>query len=155
MILDSLQNKARYASLHPFLAAAMNFIDKTNLHAMPVGKHEIQGTDIYAIAMMEQGRSKPDCKLEAHRLYADIQILLDGTEEMGWKPTAACAHPTADYNPDKDIVFFNDPPDSWFTLAPAQFALFFQEDAHLPLVSTGRIHKIVIKVRFPTNPAAT
>jgi beta-galactosidase beta subunit len=31
-------------------------------------------------------------------------------------------------------------------LQPGSFAIFFPEDAHAPLSSTGRVHKIVVKV---------
>jgi len=47
-------------------------------------------------------------KLEAHRRYIDIQLVLDGTDEMGWKPLSDCHDPVSDYSTERDIRFFND-----------------------------------------------
>jgi YhcH/YjgK/YiaL family protein len=69
---------------------------------------------------------------------------------MGWKPTAECVRPQAEYNADKDIRFFDDAPLSWVTAQAGTFCLFFPEDAHAPLVSDGAIHKVVLKIAART-----
>jgi energy-dependent translational throttle protein EttA len=58
----------------------------------------------------------------------------------GGRP-AASASATA-----RDIRFFNDAPSSWIATPPGSFCLFFPEDAHAPLVSAGRIRKVVVKI---------
>ncbi|NJD55400.1 MAG: DUF386 domain-containing protein, partial [Nitrospirae bacterium] len=42
--------------------------------------------------------------------------------------------------------FFVDKPDAWLSVEAGAFAIFFPEDAHMPLISPGRIHKVVVKV---------
>jgi beta-galactosidase beta subunit len=42
--------------------------------------------------------------------------------------------------------FFTDPPEAWLPVHNGTFAIFFPEDAHLPLISPGQIHKVVVKV---------
>ena len=44
------------------------------------------------------------------------------------------------------IIFFNEPPQTTLQLRPADFTIFWPGDAHLPLVGTGSIHKIILKV---------
>ena len=34
----------------------------------------------------------------------------------------------------------------WLPVASGMFVVFFPEDAHLPLISPGLIHKVVVKV---------
>lgn len=101
---------------------------------------------MYAIVARDPARAQDKALLEAHRQYVDIQFILSGTDEMGWKPRAACSMPAAGYDAGRDIEFFADRPDVWMPVNPGQFIVFFPEDAHAPLVGTGVIHKIVVKV---------
>jgi YhcH/YjgK/YiaL family protein len=45
-----------------------------------------------------------------------------------------------------DMQFFTDEPDAWIATKSGTFVIFFPEDAHLPLISSGQIHKVVVKV---------
>ncbi|MES1981038.1 MAG: YhcH/YjgK/YiaL family protein [Pseudomonadota bacterium] len=151
MILDTLANADRYAALHPLFPHAIEFIRTRDLRALQPGRYPIIGEDLFAIVESAAGRSRADAQLECHRRYIDIQLVLEGTDEMGWKPTHACAHPVADYSEKKDIRFFNDPPDAWISTPRDTFCIFFPEDAHAPLVSTGNIHKVIFKIAV--NPS--
>ena len=61
-------------------------------------------------------------------------------------PVRACRQPVADYSAEKDIQFFHDDPESWIATPPDSFCIFFPEDAHAPLVSSGNIRKVIIKI---------
>jgi beta-galactosidase beta subunit len=50
---------------------------------------------------------------------------------------------TTDYNSERDIQFFDDTPDS---RSCGRVFIFFPEDAHAPLVSSGAIRKVIFKV---------
>ena len=65
---------------------------------------------------------------------------------MGWKPGSSCNQPAKDYDQNSDIQFFADKPDAWLPVESGTFAIFFPEDAHMPLISPGQIHKVVVKV---------
>jgi YhcH/YjgK/YiaL family protein len=69
---------------------------------------------------------------------------------MGWKPASACSQPTREYDQKADIQFFADEPDAWLATESGAFAIFFPEDAHMPLISQGQIHKVVVKVLAAT-----
>jgi len=152
MILDRLENGPRYAHLHPGFGKAFQFLSHKGLAALPLGRHEIEGARIYAILTRESGRSRERAMLEAHRRYVDIQVVLAGTDEMGWKARADCRALAGAYQADKDIEFFGDRPDAWVPVRVGQFAVFFPEDAHAPLVGTGEIHKAVVKVALDLQP---
>ena len=84
--------------------------------------------------------------LEVHRKYIDIQLILDGTDEMGWESIQKCVNPADEYNTENDIQFFKDSPSNWLTVKKGMFAIFFPDDAHLPLIGNSMIHKAVAKV---------
>lgn len=146
MILDTLSNIDRYASLHPLFPRAIAFIRSTDLNTLAVGIHPIIEKQLFVIVEEAQGRSRAEAQLECHRRYIDIQLVLEGTDEMGWKPLADCREPVADYSAEKDIQFFYDTPSSWIVTPPNSFCIFFPEDAHAPLVSSSNIHKVIFKI---------
>jgi biofilm protein TabA len=146
MILDSLSQADRYLGLHPLLPRAFEFLRGSDLMALPPGRHAIQGEQLFAIVEACAGRTRVEAKLESHRRYIDIQLVLEGVDEMGWKPVAECVDPATGYDEARDIRFFNDAPASWIATPPGSFCLFFPDDAHAPLVSTGLIRKVVVKI---------
>jgi YhcH/YjgK/YiaL family protein len=146
MIIDTLTNSDRYAVLHSLFARAFEFLRGTDLMALAPGQHIVQGEQIFAIVEACQGRTRAEAKLECHRRYIDIQLVLAGVDEMGWKPVSECGDPATDYDAARDIRFFNDAPSSWVVTPAGSFCLFFPDDAHAPLVSEGHIRKVVMKI---------
>ncbi|HUX89079.1 MAG TPA: YhcH/YjgK/YiaL family protein [Gallionellaceae bacterium] len=146
MILDTLNNLERYAALHPLFPRVIAFIRSTNLSALTAGIHPIIDKQLFVIVEEAQGRSRDVAKLECHRRYIDIQLVLEGIDEMGWKPLVDCKQPVSDYNEERDIRFFNDETDTWISTPADSFCIFFPDDAHAPLVSTGMIRKLIFKI---------
>lgn len=146
MILDLLANAKRYLPLHPLFPQAFEFLTGTDLRALAPGRYPILGERLFAIVEAVAGRSREAAKLECHRKYIDIQLVLDGVDEMGWKPVCDCREPVAEYSAERDIRFFRDAPASWVATPPHAFCIFFPEDAHAPLVSAGNIRKVVLKI---------
>ncbi len=146
MILSTLADAERYFSLHPLFGHAFGFLRSTDLMALAPGKHAVQGEQLFAIVEACKGRTREVAKLECHRRYIDIQLVLEGLDEMGWKPVSECLSPATDYDEARDIRFFNDTPSSWIATPAGGFCIFFPEDAHAPLVSTGMIRKVVMKI---------
>lgn len=146
MIFSTLANADRFASLHPRFAQAFAFLRETDLSTLEPGRHAIDGDNLFVIVEHCAGRTREEAKLECHRRYIDIQLVLEGVDEMGWKPLAECVDPKTDYSASRDIRFFNDVPSSWISTPAGAFCLFFPEDAHAPLVSAGTIRKVVVKI---------
>lgn len=146
MILDTLTQADRYLVLHPLFARAFDYLRGTDLQALAPGKHAIQGEELFAIVEHCAGRSREQAKLECHRRYIDIQLVLEGVDEMGWRPVSECDDPSTEYDAARDIRFFNDPPSSWISVPAGSFCVFFPGDAHAPLVSDGMIRKLVMKI---------
>jgi len=146
IIINKLQHAERYLKMHPAFEKAFTFLRQDGLAELSKGRYKIDGDRLFCIIDKSPGRSHSEAKLEAHRKYIDIQYVIAGTDEMGWKPTADCKLIDAEYDDDKDIMFFNDQPNSWTPVPAGSFVIFFPQDAHAPLVSKGEIHKAVLKI---------
>ena len=148
MIIDSLKNADRYISLHPRFAKAFEYIKAQDLKGMEVGKFAIDGENLHASVSNKDGVSAVDAKFEAHNNYIDIQVCISGKETMGWKPRQECVDEKTEYNTEKDVIFYNDKPDTFFGLNEGQFAIFYPEDVHAPMIGVGPIKKLVIKIKL-------
>lgn len=146
MILDTLDNRARYERLHPGFAAALTWLTTTQLPRLDVGRHEIDGLRLFALVARDHGKGRDAARLESHRRYIDIQVTVAGSEEIGHRPRALCSSPEVPFLPDNDVAFYAERPDTWLALPPGRFAIFFPDDAHAPLAGLGELHKVVVKV---------
>jgi biofilm protein TabA len=146
MILDIFENTHRYTGMYKGFAKAFEFLSRPDLKELAKGRYEIHDERIYGIVAREPGRRKEDEQLETHERYIDIQMILSGIDEMGWKPKSLCMQPAGEYNQASDYQVFADEPDAWVTVKSGSFVIFFPEDAHMPMISSGNIHKVVVKV---------
>ncbi len=146
MILDHIAQHARYHELHPLFARAFEFLERKDIREIPPGKLTLVEDKLYAIIERGPGRAPESGRLEAHRRFIDIQFVLDGCDTMGWRALPSCLSVDEEYDPSRDIVFFREPPSSWVSVHAGHFVVFFPEDAHLPMVSQGTLHKVVIKI---------
>ena len=146
MILDVLDKANLYLTLNKRFAKSFEFLLRPDLKELSVGKYEIDGERVYAMVSRDFGRKKEDALLETHEKYIDIQLVLAGTDTMGWKPKSLCKNPTGAYDEGEDIQYFADEPDSWIATKSGSFVIFFPEDAHMPLISSEQLHKVVVKI---------
>jgi biofilm protein TabA len=147
-IIDKLENYKKYTALHPEFEKAFTFLRQENLAQLELTKHVLDGDKLFCPLSKSQGRKREDASLEAHRRYIDIQYVISGIEEMGYKPVAECRQEKEAYNPEKDIIFFKDLLDQWIKVPAGSFIIFFPQDAHAPLIGNGEIHKAVVKVEL-------
>ena len=148
MILDSLKNCALYENVNPRMKKAFALIASTDWTKMEPGIHELDGKDIYVNVMERELKRKPDAKLEVHNEYIDIQVLVTGKEEsFGWSERRELKLAQGEFDAAKDIQFFDDVPQTYYTLRPGQFTVLFPEDGHAPMVGEGTVRKIIVKVR--------
>jgi biofilm protein TabA len=150
MIVDTIANAGKYFSVHPLFAKAFEYINNTDLANTPDGRYEIDGSGLKAIFSNKNGMEAAEsiAKFECHNKHIDIQLCINGTEQLGWKPREKCTVENGVYNEEKDVQFYSDAPDMYFLLTNGQFAIFFPEDVHAPMIGKGPIKKLVIKVKI-------
>jgi YhcH/YjgK/YiaL family protein len=146
MIVGTLAGADRYRAVHAGFAAAIDFLRRDDLDRLLPGRYEIDGSRVFALVEHATGRGVAGAKLEVHRRHLDIQVSLDGREQIGWRALDDCREPEGPFSAEKDIGFFLDRPIAWLPLARGQFMLLFPDDAHAPLAGEGPLHKVVVKL---------
>lgn len=148
MILGSLEQTQTTEQISKNFKILFDYLKSVDLHSFCINTvKEIIGDErIIVTGYHYQGKQEQDARPEAHKKYIDIQLVVSGTERMGWSPLSSCKVVSINYNEEKDVVFFKDPSSSHFTVSPGEFAVFFPEDVHAPGISEGKIEKIVAKV---------
>ena len=147
MILDSLKNKAQYAALHPRFQAVFDFIDNNDVASLPCGRHDIDGDNIFVMVQELDLREVSAARMELHRKYIDIQLLLSGPNEIfGWSEKKDCLTAETEFDEQKDIQLFTDIPQCFYSVGEGQFSILFPEDGHAPMLGEGHVKKCIFKV---------
>ena len=76
MFCDKLSNLKSYSGVCPAIKTVCDFIEKNDLSALPAGRIELSDGAFVNISEYEPYPS-PD-KWEAHRRYADLQVVISG-----------------------------------------------------------------------------
>jgi YhcH/YjgK/YiaL family protein len=149
MILDKIENAHLYQGIHPGIDKALAYIKKTNFSDLPMGKHEIEGDDVFVIFKEYKTKKIDGNLLESHLKYIDVQYIVEGVEQMG-VTMRADQEPKKAYDIEDDYMLFDAAYDI-ITVKSGMFAIFFPDDIHMPDMTTGEpshVKKAVIKVKI-------
>lgn len=147
MVVASLNDFGTYLSLHPLFDRVDRELIVGDFNNMGE-RNPIEGDNLYSTTSFNRGRLSTEAKLEAHNKYIDIHVCLQGEETIGWQHRDKCTQPAGEYDPEHDIIFFNDEPDQYIKLKPNTFAIFYPTDCHAPLIGDGLIKKVVFKIKL-------
>jgi biofilm protein TabA len=150
MILDTLEQSSTYEAISPRLVKAFNFLRQMS-DQFPLGRHEIDGDDVYAMVQSFPTTPVETRKYEAHRQYIDVQYLITGREVIYWAPLPLLTEVLMPFDEKQDAALYGLIPEGVpVAMRPGQFMILFPEDGHIP----GCIHetacdlyKVVVKVR--------
>lgn len=147
MIIDTLANAGTYTGLHKNFGVAFDYLKAQDLLTLEVGVYEV-AEGVKVIVSDKQGVTAETAvtKFECHNKNIDIQLCIRGNETIGWKPRNDCKNPQGEYSNEKDVLFYNDAPDMYFHLKGGQFAIFYPNDVHCPMIGDNMIKKLVVKV---------
>ncbi|MBN2842800.1 MAG: YhcH/YjgK/YiaL family protein [Sedimentisphaerales bacterium] len=151
MIYDKLDNIGLYFDAESDFVKAVEF---ARSFTGENGRYELDGDRLFA--MVSEYKTGPESErlFEAHRKYADVQILLSGREKLGvLSLDDKNVSVEEEYDEGKDIAFYSSEVDySRVVLVPGEFVVFYPEDCHKPGCSVDLdedVRKIVIKVLTP------
>lgn len=148
MILDRLVNAGVYEHVHPRFKQAFEFLQENDLLALPAGKIELDGKNLFVNVLDFKGKSEVEARMEIHKDYIDIQLPVDGVETMGWKATADLQEETQLYDTEKDVAFYADKAVNMIRVESGCMAIFFPGDGHQPGIAPGASYrKVIVKVR--------
>lgn len=134
------KNKAQWDAMFEWLA-------KTDLLAIPKGKHPIEGTGL--VASVEDSENQELCKRqsESHYKHIDFQYVVKGTERFG-----IIEHETSKenckYKPDVMHYDYDLSLARFYDSTPDRFFLFFPDDWHIAKVKTDKEDQAIRVVVF-------
>ena len=150
MIVDQLENYARYETLGSGFAHAFRFL-KTLDESRPDGRCDIDGEAVYATLISYETKVPANATHEVHLIYADVQFLLSGQETIHFTPAERLGLGQG-YNSEKDFELCETPQlPAALTVQAGQFVIFFPGEGHKPGLALGApspVRKIVVKVRL-------
>ncbi len=149
MIFDTLSNSARYESLNSRFAKAFAYL-RTDDGSQPLGRHDLDGDDCFALVQTYETKPQEKALFEAHRKYIDVQFIQSGRETILWAPLASMAEETMAFDESKDAALWKLVPDTTaLHVSAGHFAILFPEDAHAPCIEWDQpetVFKVVVKV---------
>ena len=147
MIIDTIENLGKYATLNPLFADVVEFLKNNDLHTLEAGKYPIKDKDLFMNLQVAKQRTMGTAVLETHIDMSDIQIPITCAETFGYTPL--CDLPAFEYNAEKDITKYGDTkPQTYVTVNPGQFAVFFPQDGHAPcIIEKDEVKKAIFKVK--------
>jgi YhcH/YjgK/YiaL family protein len=148
MIIDKIENFGAYLGLHKNFIRVFDFLKNSDLNKFACGRHVIDGDNLFV--NIDAYTTQSVQKLEAHRHYIDVQMVIQGTEKMGYTHTGY-TKPKSMYDEVRDIVFLEGNTDI-LTVDATLFIIFYPQDAHMPALNIGahpqRVKKAVFKVKI-------
>lgn len=148
MIVSTLSQSKRIEGLHPLFKEAFDYIKNNDLLNAPLGRIELKGDDLFINNVEVDALEKNKQVLEIHRKYIDIHVLLSGQEIMGWLPTEESKEEKQAFDVEADCALYTDAPSTFITMRPQDFVIVYPEDAHAPIIGTGKIRKLIVKVKL-------
>lgn len=147
MIIDTIDNLGKYVALNPLFADVVEFLNSHDLQTLEAGKYPIKDKDLFLNLQVAKQRTKETALLETHVEMIDIQIPVTAAETFGYTPL--CDLPAFDYNAEKDITKYGETKaQTYVTVNPGQFAIFFPQDGHAPCITDApEIKKAIFKVK--------
>ena len=148
MIFDHISNAECYYNLGERYQKAFQWLKNVDISTLTPGQRvDIDGDNIYATLFSLDTLPVSESKLEAHRRYADLQYLAQGSERVGYA-LAGTMEPISEYT--DDIQFFNGNWDT-LTLHSGDFYLVFPQDLHAPRVAEAapsHVVRLVVKIKL-------
>ena len=148
MIYGSIYHEKTYAFLPPRVQQALVFARTHDLAALPKGRNDIDGEDVYVNIAHYTTGERSEKIWEAHRAYIDIHILAEGTEKIDVSLIERMqTHP---YEEDKDYVPADGAVTQTTIMRPGDFLICYPEDVHRSGVKVDEaapLKKGIFKVR--------
>ncbi|GAA4907924.1 YhcH/YjgK/YiaL family protein [Tessaracoccus lubricantis] len=148
MIIDTLDQRDRYADI-PGLATILDTIIGLGTDVEP-GQIDLE-EEVGAVNIFSYDAADPEVKtqFEAHRVFADVHVVLQGEEVIKLAALDALT-PATEFDEETDFGLHEGPATVTVTLKPGWFVVAFPSDAHLPGVwseGPSRVLKAVGKLR--------
>ena len=150
-IANRLSDSPRLEFLNPHFGTAFKFLRETDLAALPLGKVEIDGENVFAFVSSPELKPFAERDCEVHRTYIDIHTPIIGEETLG-SFTMTERELALPFNEKDDYALFKAKAEP-ITIRRGEFVAYFPPyGAHAPATYLGteppkEFRKICVKVK--------
>lgn len=147
MIYDRIENIEKYRGISKWFDKAADFLVQTDLTCLPMGRTEILEEHVFANVMEVDTADEKEGNFEIHKRYWDIQLDIEGAEQVQVGVTAD--EVVDEFQTDIDFGTVSCRESISFVMGEGRFIVFMNEEPHKPTLSCGkcrRVKKCVIKV---------
>lgn len=132
--------------------AMFAWLAKTDLTAIPAGRHPIEGSNLTASVEDSENQPLEKCGTESHYTHIDMQYVVKGTERFGLLDHKS-SRPNCGYRDDVIHYDYKVEKTTFIDSAPGRFFLFFPSDWHIakvqsPLSQDQKIRVVVVKLDY-------
>ena len=149
MIVTTIDKLTKYSEI-PNAQDIVDFLADFRKGEMAPGRYDIHGDDLFAAVSRYDTEPDGDRVFENHKKYIDLQIILDGKEEIQWADTKTLTMVSEEFSKGGDIAFYKGDAMGYTLLGGEQCVILFEEDAHKPNVlheKSENVLKVVFKIR--------
>ncbi len=144
MIIGRFANIRRYEDILPHLDEALKAVSAAD--DLPPGRYEFEG----GYFLVQEGMTKPmeEGTFEIHRRYIDVQVILEGSEEIAWSDIEGLETVIA-YDEERDMSRLQGQKNCHMEIVQGMFWAAYPEDAHQAISHTNtqrKYRKLVIKL---------
>lgn len=146
MIIDVLNNSEKYIALHKDFKLVFDYLKNNDLKEMACGSYKLRGDDVFF--NLQEYETKNVQKLEAHKKYIDIQVVISGSEDMGYTDISN-TEVSEEYNEEKDVMFLKGEVKT-LRAENKNFLIFYPNDAHMPALAVNEpqtVKKAIFKIK--------
>lgn len=150
MIFAKLNGEEKYCVYPAAVQKVLAYLRNTDIMALPLGRHDIDGDNIFLNVMDMTTHAFEGSHPEIHEKYADLFYWPEGGEKIGVSAYTG-SEAICEALPQNDIAFLESAVDESFLIArEGFFAVFFPWDAHRPGLMLGDVpatsRKCVFKI---------
>lgn len=148
MIYTDMEHLDRYRGICPQLDAAIGYLMENGLELLVPGRNEVDGEDVFVNRFHYATIPQEEAAFEAHEVYADIHLLVEGREFIGVTPIERLTVTKVDR--EADNIECRGPVETKIPMEPGKVLIVFPEDAHMVKIENNgpvNVEKAVVKVR--------
>lgn len=141
----------RYAKADEYFAKAFKDINKIVKEKTPVGKYIVEEGVYFYMVQEYEAKELCDAKYEVHDEFIDIQVVLEGEEEIRFDLPERLIPGLEPKGDNRYYKIESDTCDK-VVLTPGELAIIYPGEAHAPCIKTSEekknIRKIVFKIKY-------
>lgn len=152
MIFDTLANAAQYKGLHAGIDMVLEAAKAYTPENYPSGRVVLDGDNVFMNMAAYETHTTEKAVFEAHQQYADVMVMVEGTETIYVKATSALSHVYQEYDPKIEALLADFDADATpVRLEAGSFVVLLPQDAHSPGCVADvpmNVKKIIGKVKL-------